>query len=310
MERSQLPGVYTDGGEANPAFDQPAGVLATWIDEQLRDIRSNQVARLAQLRVRLQTDAFEWDNAALTRAVEVMREQANELNLDALRRRGVLSLLRRPPPRGRFAAQYGRVVAAAASVRKHAEDLAENFIAHTSGARRVLLELEMEQQSLAADLAQAIGWLEAMSQDMHRRGSDPAQAERMALLARRAGVYTTQLKRLHVLQDMAAGVCAIGRNVIERRAALIEQLRADLDGFQKVWQRRVGNLAGAAPRAPTSAALDAAFGAQGELLSRLEDTCAACEALQLEEHQVGLRLAAMRTELDALNASGSESRRH
>jgi hypothetical protein len=238
-----------------------------------------------------------------------MREEANELNLDALRRRGIFSLLRRPRGGGRFVAQYARVVAAAAVVRKHADDLAGNFIAHTSGARRVLLELEMEQQSLAADLAQAVEWLEAMSQDMHKRGSDPAQSERLNRLARRAGFYAAQLKRLHVVQDMAAGVCAIGRNVIERRAALIEQLRADLDGFQKVWQHRVGNLSRDSSRAPASAALAAAFEAQGELLSRMEDTCAACEALQLEEHQVGLRLAAMRTELDALNASAAEGLR-
>jgi hypothetical protein len=280
---------------------QPARVLAAWIDEQLHDIHANQVPRLAQLRGRLQSDAFQWNNALLASAVAAMRDRADGLDLDPLRPRGLFAVWRRPAPGGSdVSARCAQVISAAHGLHSHANEFAAHQASRLQGARRMLLELELEQQSLTSDMAQAVDWLEDMSHQMRREGADLTEAARLAALAQRAESFTPTLKGLHALQETAAAVCSLGRNVLERRANLIEHLRASLDGFQQGWLRSIGPVAGPAASASSTAALDAAVQAHGELVAHLEETHACCEALRIEEHALGLRLAAMGVKLEAL----------
>lgn len=285
-----------------PAPQQPAHVLGTWIDEQLRDMQAGQVARFAELRAQLQSDAFEWDNASLARGVVVLLEEAQQLDFDGLRQRGGVLGFFRSGGGGRkeFIARFRQVMQAARAVKAQFAELSGSHRAHTSSARRLLVELEMEQQSLRRDVNQAVEWLAGMTQDIARRGegSDPARLE---LMIKRGEFFATHLKRLHALQEMAAAIHLVGLNVLERRASLLDQMRMDLDGFEKIWERRVGNVAADVEKGVSSIpGWDKAFEAHGELVARLEGTQAACDALQVEEHNMGLHLANLRQELAAL----------
>ncbi len=293
-----MTGIHEEAA-AIPRTGQPAAVLSAWIDEQLREIQSSQVARFVQLRAKLQSDAFEWDGALLCRAIELWCAGAAKLNFEPLRKRGWWVRLRGSPGRRAFVEQYKGIVEAAKNAQACSVDLVKTYRADTSGARRVLVELEMEQQSMAREVAQAVEWLAEMSEDLavqlHKSGPEPA----LALLMKRVEFFASHLKVLAGLQDMAEAICVLGLSVLERRNALLEQLKVDMDGFDKVWLRRVGPIAEHAGERVLPG-LDKAEAAHAELASRLVNTHAASEALQLEEHSFGLRLSAMRKELEEL----------
>ena len=89
--------------------------------------------------------------------------------------------------------------------------------------------------------------------------------------------------------------------MLDRRTALLGQVKADLDGFDKVWTRRVGGVAQHATTGTPVPGLEKSEAAHAELISRLKKTQSASQALQLEEHAMGLRLAAWRKELEEIS---------
>src|SRR5438105_3154981 len=110
-------GIYTDP-EANPAASQPPYVLAAWIQEQLGDIHKTQIRRLQQLRARLQTEAFEWDDAMLAQATTALHSAGRELHFLPLRQGFIGRLLgRHRAANARFIAAYDRVVACASQLK-------------------------------------------------------------------------------------------------------------------------------------------------------------------------------------------------
>lgn len=278
---------------------QPPHVLAVWIQQQLQDIRETQVKRLLQLRTRLQTQAFEWDHALLARAIVTLQAAGRELAFLPLQP-GLFARLmgRHRAANARFIAAHEAVLACAAHVRAEFKDLSTEHKEHTSGARRVIVELDIEWKSLNADADQGVTWLQDMCTQLAEAKQAGREDRELDAFAEAAQAFTQQFKQLEAVISMAHDIAVRGNNVLERRQALLEQVRADLEGFDKVWTLRVGAVVSAlkAERSPVPV-IPKAIAAHDELMKRLAATVDACGALQNEEHLMAQQLGMLHQEL-------------
>jgi hypothetical protein len=293
-------GVYTDPEETGPAPGQPPYVLAAWIQQQLDDIASTQVKRLIELRTRLQTEAFEWDNASLAQAVLALQSAGRELAFLPLRQSFFSRLLgRQRAAHAQFVAAHERIVSCAAQVKSELLAFAVGHKDHNSGARRVLVEFDMEGKSLSADADQGITWLQDMCTQLGQARASGDAGDELAALAEAAQAFTQTFKRLEAAISMAHDIVIRGNNVLERRVALLEQVRADMESFDKVWTQRLAGVVGALKAGRNAVpAIPKAIEAHDDLMKRLAASVDACSALQREEHLMAQHLGMLHQELE------------
>lgn len=277
------------------AIAQPAKLLAASVGQLLEDVQGTHLSRIRQLRAGLQSDAFIWDNASLTHAVEVFLATSRNLGFQSLQDRGgVWARLTGAPEVAThaFARKYDDVVGAARKAKQEFDLLSRDYRAHTSSARRLIVELEMEYRDLDREIDQGAEWLVELSYAIEKAGE-------LRALSARAMALSAELKRIRLASALAKEICILGQNVLERRAALLERMQLDLHGFDKIWLHRVGNIGTTAVgRRPSPLALDKAQDVHDELIARLERTSAACLALQMEEQAMARRLALFRDFLE------------
>lgn len=288
--------IKKSGTQVSGAADsaQPAALLAASIGRLLQDVQSAQLARLRELRLRLQCDAFAWDNALLTHAIEVFLAASRKLDFGLLRRHSVWARLTGAAEAAvrAFRNSYGDVVGAAERAKQEFELLSCDYRAHTSRARKLVVELDLEYRELDREIDQGAEWLVELSYAIET-------ADVPAALSSRAMVHSTQLKRCRRVSALAKEITILGQNVLERRAALLERLKLDLNGFEQIWLQRVAHLGPkAADRNFPLLLLDKGQEVHAELIARLELTRAACMALQVEEQAMARRLAILRDCLD------------
>lgn len=267
---------------------QPAKLLAARVGQLLEDVQGAHLGRIRQLQSRLVSDAFTWDNALLTHAVKVFLAASRNLGFQSLRNRGVWARLTGATEVAAhvFGKKYDDVVGAAGKARQEFEMLSRDYRAHTSSARRLIVELGMEYRALGRKLDQGAEWLVELSYAIEKAGE-------LRTVSKRAMALSAELKRCRLVSALAKEITILGQNVLERRAALLERMKLDLHGFDKVWLQRVANIGTQAVdrRFPV---LDKAREVHGELITRLELTSAACMALQMEEQAMARRLAMLR----------------
>jgi hypothetical protein len=289
-----MQGIYSDDGGTG---GQPPEVLAAWIQELLGDVHDTHVPRLAQLAAQLQSGAFEWDSAALAQALTTLHSAGRELQVRHLRQGWLARLLgRHRAPAARFAAAYERIVACAARLKMEAAELAGGLKPHLAGARRVLVELEMECKALQQEVDRGVTWLqELVTQMAHLRADDHPQLPALADAAQQA---TAQFKWLQSLATVAREIGVRGNHLLARRTALVEQVRADSEAFDKGWVAAARPAAEAVKehRHPAPLLADAAA-AHESLMKRLETATDACAALQDEEHLMAQQLGLLRGDL-------------
>lgn len=285
-----------------PPTGQPAPVLAAWLTELVSEAWAGPVASFEYLRGRLLSAAFQWDSTDLAHVVLGWTEAAGHLDLQLARKRGFLPRITGKADRGieEFRRRRAEVLQFAAAVARELGPLAAAYEAHHTGARKVLVEFDIECRALAAEVEQATAWLAELAGCMG--SADPAQRHSSSweAMAARASSFPADLKRLHAVAEAVGHICVLGKNVLGRRAALIEALKEGLEGFERVWIRRTATLASP----PNSGALPVdlpvhAAVAHEELLQRLEVLNRSFHDLQVEESDMQRRLTGLRDLLQA-----------
>jgi hypothetical protein len=274
---------------SSAANAQPAKLLAAWVGQLLEDVQGAHADRLRHLRSRLQCDAFTWDNALLTHSVQVFLAASRNLEFQPLRNFGLWARLTGATEAvaQEFGKKYHEVLSAAARARQEFDMLSRDYRSHTSSARRLIVELDIEYRALDHEIDRGAEWLVELSYAIGKADECAMSTRAMAL--------SGELKRFRLVSTLAKEITLLGWNVLERRAALLETLKLDLLGFDRIWLHRVANIGTkAVDRRVPSPEFEKAREAHSELVSRLELTSAACLALQVEEQAMARRLAMFR----------------
>jgi hypothetical protein len=295
-----MQGMNTEG-EGGSAPGESASVLSGWIRELLADVQHTQVRKIEQLRARLASEIFEWDNTQLAQALQALYSGGRELHFAELRTSWLVRAMgRHKAAFQRFAAAVDRMDAGAAAVKQHAQALAGSLKDHQQAARRVLMELEVECKELGTEVDHGVNWLQPMCDDINRQRSEGARDPGLATLAEAAQSYTQAFKHLQSLGAMVRDIGVRGQAILDRRGALLGQVRADMDAFDKQWNARVGDVAAAVRAGHTNLrGIPAAIEAHDDAMKRLEAELDACGALQGEEHLMAQQLEALREALAA-----------
>jgi hypothetical protein len=278
---------------------QPAYVLAAWIQDLLREMQAERLARLQQLRTRLHSATFDWDDAQLAQAVLDMHAAGRELQFLPLQQGLVSRLLgHHRAAQARFLAIHQRITDSAAQVKAQLAELAVGLKERTAAARRVLLELDMEREALNTEIDQGVTWLQDMCTQLADARASGRGDEQLEALAEAAQTCTHEFKRMQSVSSITHDVRVRGNTVFDRRLALLEQVRVDIEIFDGNWSRRLDKLladlrAGGNGRA----AIPHAIEAHDELMKRLSATADACGALQSEEHLMAQHLGMLHEQL-------------
>lgn len=291
-----MTGIYDDNAKSG----QPPHVLAAWIQEQLADLGEGPVRRLADLRAQLQSSAFEWDATVLAQSVGMLRSAGRELRFDNLRHGWLARKLgKHKPIYERYVAAYDRIVNAVQKVKAEAAKLAGTIKAHAAGTKRTVVELDLEAKSLQSGVDQGVTWLQDMCvqiNELRERGSDDAE---LATLAEAAQAFTLQFKSYQSASSISSELGVRMQSLVDRRNALVELVRTDMDKFDKTWMRPAGKIATdmKAGRNSIPGIGDAAE-AHEAVMSRLDNCAESCTALQHEEHLMAEHLDMLRRELE------------
>lgn len=280
---------------------QPMHVLAAWIHELVGDVQQAQLQRLSELRDRLRSDTFDWNDAAVVDAASALRSEGRALRLDGLCPTWLQRLAgshRRV--NSEFISAWHRLAHHAARFRAEAFALSAAWRLHAPAAHRLVIEIDMEWNSLQAEVDQGVGWLEDLCLGLElsrERGDDPA---RLGRYAERTQRFTQELKRLQSAATLACELRARAHALLERRLALLDLLRGDLLVIERSWAREFASLAAdlRVGRTP-SAAHPRAQAAHDALMLRLGTTLTACAAMEKDTATLAQQLDELQRVLQA-----------
>jgi hypothetical protein len=297
-------GIYSDDDNKGDGDRQPPPVLAAWIADLLRDVRATHLRRLDELRARLQSEAFDWDDSALAQAISAVHSAGRELHVRELRQGWIDKLMgRHRAVYARFAAAYDRIVDCAGQMKRAANDLASRSKSHETAVKRMLVEFEMDMNAIHTEIEQGLTWLQDMCAQLAEAAAQGGEQPELAECAEAAKAFTDYFKRLEAVTSMGHDIRVRALDVQVRRAALVEQARADAESFEKTWVRDVGKVAAIAQSGGDPARAASRVAEQhDEFMKRLSQCADACSALQHEEHLLEEQLQALGSELDAFPA--------
>lgn len=281
------------------AAHQPAHVLADRVQDRLRDVEHAQVPRFDELRAQLQAEAFQWDNKPLAHAILALQSAGRELQFLPLRQGWIARLLgRHRAAHAQFVAAHGRIAALASEVASHLARLAECHDDRSAGPRGALLEIDKEMKSLATAVDEGVTWLQHMCTQLAQARHQGREEPQLESLVERAQSDTQQFKRLQAMEELVHGIVVRGNTILARRAALIEQVRADVALFQQAWTQRLGQLVEELKAGRSAVPLiPKAIESHDDLMKRLGATVDGCNALQHEEHLFAQQLELLQAEI-------------
>jgi hypothetical protein len=280
---------------------QPAYVLGAWVHDQIADLEQVPLRHLADLQPRLRSTVHDWDSAPLAQALTALASAARELRFDDLRIGWFARRLgKHKPVYARFVAAHDRILAQARELRAQQSRLTGAHKDQAGASKRVLVDLGLESTGLLAGLEQGVGWLQDMWIQINRQrehgGADPD----LANLAEAAEGYTQGFKRMQGIAVISREAAVRIQGLLDRRAALLELVRRDLEKVEGPWARAVGRVAAEMKAGRESIpGLAAAAEEHEQLMKRLETTGDSCAALQHEQHVAAQQLELLRRELDA-----------
>ena len=292
-----MTGIYNDN---NPASGQPPQVLAAWMRDQMGDLHEGPLRTLADLRGQLQALAFEWDATAMAQAVGNLRSTSRELHFDNLRPGWFARRMgKHKPVYARFVGAYERIVGAARNVKVEAAQLAGAFKGHAASVKRVMVGIDIESKALQAEVELGVTWLQDLCLQLNQQRELGSTESDLAVLAEAAQAFTQEYKSLQSVSSIAREIGVRMQGLLDRRNALAELIRGDMDKFDKGWSRIIGRVSGEMDAGRTSIpGLGEAAEAHEEFSSRLANAAEACSALQNEEHLMVQHLDMLRRELD------------
>ena len=285
--------------ESAPAPREDAPVLSAQIRRLLSDVQAQQVRKLDQLCDRLETEIFAWDNGSVAQGLQALYSGGRELHFAELRPGWLQRMMgRHRPAFQRFAAAVDRMEKGASSIKQDAAALAADFKDHNQAARRVFVEFDLECKELTEELDQGVTWLQQMCEDINQQRVQGSTDRQLAALAEAAQGYTQAFKHLQTISAAVRDIGVRGQAILDRRVALLEQVRADMEAFEKQWSLRVGDVATAIRAGHTSLpGIPKAIEAHDAAMKHLEAALDACGALQGEEAFMDEQLTALRATL-------------
>ena len=288
-----------DSGAARTG--QPPHVLAAWIRELLGEIETIQLRKLQQLRERIESRGPDRESAQMGQTVAQLHSAAPELQFTGLRLGWLdVAMGRQKNVAARFCAAYERVAACVATLKLNMREAVATHKDHITATRRVLVELDLECKELGIEMEQGLGWLQELWAELNLRRQLADKDPKLAVFAQAAEAYTKGFKRLQSVTAVAREISVRGQHLIERRSALLEQVRADLEFSEKRWDRRVGALADDMRAGKTSpVGVPEAMEVHEELMKRLAAAVDASSALQNEEQLMEEQLGMLRTAIES-----------
>ena len=283
------------------AESQPPQVLGAWVHQQLTELEQVPVRQLADLQGRLRATAHDWDAGALEYALTALATAASELRFDELRVGWFARQVgRHKPVYARFAAAHERAVAQAGELRAQQGRLLALHKDQAAASRRVLVELGAGADALQAGLEQGVTWLQEMWTQISRQREEGGADTALADLAEAAQAFTHEFKRMQGIAGIAGDLGVRMQGLLDRRAALCDLARRDLEKIEGPWARAMAAAlaemkAGRASVGGVAAAVEEHM----QLLRRLDVTLDSCSALQQEQHVVAQHLELLRRELEA-----------
>ena len=281
---------------------QPPQVLGAWVQEQLAQMERVPVRNLAGLQGPLRAAAYEWDAGALEQALTALATVAAELRFDELRvgwfARG---FGRHKPVYARFAAAHERIVSAARELRAQQSRLLALHKDLAPASRRLLVELAGGAEALESGVEQGVTWLQHMWTQITQRREEGGADTALADLAEAAQAFTHEFKRMQGIAGIAGDLGVRMHGLLDRRAALCDLCRRDLEKIDGPWSRALDIALGEMKAGRVSdGAITSALEEHMQLLRRLDVTLDSCSALQQEQHVVAQHLELLRRELEVL----------
>jgi hypothetical protein len=295
-----MAGIYNE--DTPGGMRQPPHVLAAWMQEQIGELLGTHAQRLSELRAEMQSIAFEWDASLIAQSVSTLRSAGRELRFDTLRHGWLARRLGKHKVfHARFATAYDRMLDAAQRLKREAVELGGASLKnHVAGAKRALLELEMESAALQAEVERGVTWLQDMCVQINEERQQGSTDPQLDSLAEAALAFTQEYKRLEASSSIVRDMKVRMQGLLDRRSALIEVVCADTDKMAKEWTRTVGRIASDIDAGRSSfPGIGEASEAHDEVMRRLESVTEACTAMQHEEHLVAQHLDMLRRELEA-----------
>ncbi|MBG9388426.1 hypothetical protein [Caenimonas aquaedulcis] len=300
------PGTGPDTAPRKPS-GQPPHVLAAWMADAIHEVHTEHLPRVVQLRDILEAQAQAWEAQELEQTFHALLLAARGLDLQAL---AIPAWWRRLWPWGRrpaqdFEAAHRAMLAAAGDARQRLDALAREWRPIASASRRAVVELDLEHRAIAGETGDAVHWLAELTEHLSA-GPVPGKEERMRKWAQAAQQATQALKRLDTIGDLVGETVLVGRTLFERRTIWLEQLRRDLDAFDREWCPRVAALSGGHC---TAQQLEPAAEVHARLLDGFERTDSAVMALRIEAQGFGQLLSRLGEQFAAPGPSPIEDRR-
>lgn len=291
-------------GHPSAATPLPIDELSARIQQQLASMRGEQVQNILQLRARLQSLVFDWDDALLAQTLGALHSAARAMYFQPLRQGWFARLAGwQRTARTQFVEACERAVACASQTKDQLAELAVGHGEHEAQARRVLAELDFEGQALNAGIDQGVTRLQEMcTQLAHARmrgDGDGDGDEHLAALAGMAQFYTQEFKLLQSIGSQAHEIGVRSKSVLARRIALLEQARQHMDAFDQAWLPGVrGIVAELGAGRQALRGLPKAIEVHEQLLKRLSASADACTALQHEEHLLAHQLGMLERDIE------------
>lgn len=289
------------GGDVKDGPREPAHVLDAWIRDMIGELQGARARRLVELSSVLQEAAFDSDRALLAQALTDLNFAGRGLAFGPLQRGGFARLLgRHRAAYTHFIASHSRMLDRASQAKRQAADAAGRHNPQHSLARRALEELDAQRRALNAMVDRAVTWLQDMWSQLAEARANGADDAQLEALLEAAQLHTQALKRLEQAGAMTQDVTVRGKSVLQRRAALYEQVRAALEHFDGHWTPRLDRLV-TALRANRNAvpAAPEAIEAHNDFMKRLAASVDACGALQHEERLLAEHLEMLRGHLES-----------
>lgn len=276
-----------------------ATVLSGWIREMLDELDTRQLRRIAQLQDRLNSEIFLCDSGPLAQTLQAVYVAGREIHFPELR----TGLLQRVLGRHRaafhhFAEAVDRVEAGIARLKEHMAEVAVPFKEHSAVSRRVFMELDVECKEVATEVDRGLTWLQQMCEDINQHRNAGSGDRKLAAMAEAAQTYTLKFKQLQSVGSMVRDIGVRGQAILERRTALLAQVRAETEAFDRQWSLHVGDVATAVRAGHTNLpGIPQAMQAHEDAMKRLDAALDACGALQGEEQFLAEQLQALRATL-------------
>ncbi|MBK0392420.1 hypothetical protein [Ramlibacter algicola] len=277
----------TDRQAYDPNQRQPAGVLASWIEQLLQKMAAPHTECLLKVAVDLGARAYDRHANQLADGLRSLETSVRDLDYGVVVERESSDV-------AAFQKGWSTAARAARKSTLLGLELATWLQNHDPGVRRAIVELRMEQQRLHDVLQHGEGWLADLWADLRQRRpaeGDPAGMEKLRGLAHTADTLGTRMRRMRAAGRAVEEACVLAEQVLALRRALVQEIDEILTPRHAAWEQAVLKLLDNAQDSNWSVDIEPAQQQDAQLRADLQRCIAGCDKLRQEERALQRCLA-------------------